>query len=182
MQKVFVLLLGAILLVSGCVSNPEPKGKFGGEDCSQNSECQSGVCDLYKQEMGKCASETCSPGDKTNHNDFYCDENGKWQKSKQVGSGCQNDYECFQKNCYEAPSCSVREKASCEENICIEKHILNECEQKGLEKILRADQYSDDCFESVAQMALPTVCAPCGNGICDPEFETKCNCMVDCSS
>lgn len=182
MQKFFVLFLGMVILISGCVSNPEPKGKLSGEECRENTECRSAVCDLYKQEMGTCAPTPCRSGDKTNHNDFYCDESGKWQSSKQVGSACQNDYECFQPNCYEAPVCNVREKSSCEENLCIEKHLLDECEQKGQKKVLRADQYDEECFESVAQMALPTVCAPCGNGVCDKDLETKCNCREDCFS
>jgi len=237
MQKLIILFLGIVVLVSGCVSPTPPQNKCtweagpcemliadgyyfdsganqckevkgasgcsdspfknldecqntcggsvvlksGGEECGKNTECLSGVCDLYKQQMGKCSPLPCTPGEKTNHNDFYCDQNGKWQKPKQAGDACVESYECFQPNCYEVPDCSVREKASCEENICIEKHLLDECEQKGLKKILRADQYSDDCFKSMAQMTLPTVCAPCGDGDCDQD-ETKCNCPEDCSS
>ncbi len=175
MKWLIILFLGIVVLISGCISN-----QSGGEDCTQNSECKSGVCDLYKQELGTCAPTPCRPGDKTNHNDFYCDESGKWQLSKSIGMPCKNDLECYQPSCYEVPNCNVREKASCQNGLCTSETVQDECEKQGLKKILRSDQYNEQCFESVKQMALPTVCAPCGNSVCDQDLETKCNCPEDC--
>jgi len=33
----------------------------------------------------------------------------------------------------------------------------------------------------MAQRILRTVCAPCGNGVCDPD-ESVCNCPRDCKA
>jgi hypothetical protein len=80
------------------------------------------------------------------------------------------------------PTCALSDipAVSCKNNICTSEIQPNECEQQGLTKILRKDQYNQDCFESVAQMILPTVCAPCGNNICETDVESICNCPVDC--
>ena len=51
--------------------------------------------------------------------------------------------------------------------------------------MLRKDQYSlledGSYIENMVRMELPTVCAPSGNGVCDEELESACNCPEDCS-
>ena len=86
------------------------------------------------------------------------------------------------------PSCDVsgitNTIVSCnKDNLCVSEQGKDECELQGLKKVLQKDQYmktaDGSCFESIAQMVLPTVCVNCPNGICEEE-ESKCNCPEDC--
>ena len=160
--------------------------KLEGEDCKLHVECKSGVCSYYKADNGYCTSISCKKGIREDNNNFFCNEVGKWAKSKGEGEPCEYDYECYQPTCFMRPNCGTANLpvVSCRNGVCFHEFVENECERQGMKKLLRKDQYSitDDgrCFESMAQMILPTVCAPCGNGICDDEVESKCNCPEDC--
>ncbi|MDP3765830.1 MAG: hypothetical protein Q8R04_04925, partial [Nanoarchaeota archaeon] len=72
---------------------------------------------------------------------------------------------------------------SCDNNKCISRVEKDSCEKQGLKTVLAKSEFmptSDgSCVESIAQRELKTVCAPCGNSICD-EIESKCNCPQDC--
>jgi len=173
-----------LVIVSGCTQSPQDKPDqkllAGGEECKENTECQSDVCDLYKQNMGKCAPEPCSPGEKTNHNDFYCDQNGQWEESKQAGDVCAESYECYEEKGYENPAFRKRESVSCTNKICTYEAIQNQCEKQNLTEILNKNEYDDQCTQNlVKQESEKRVCTPCGNGVCDQD-ETKCNCPEDC--
>jgi len=187
MKKILFLLIIAFTL-NGCTNGPELTENDTDKDCRENTECISGVCDHYKADMGKCAAIKCTEGEKSDNNNFYCDKNGKWQKSKITGDNCTKDYECFKPTCFMNPMCDVsgilNTVVSCnKDNLCISDDGMDECEQQGLKKVLQKDQYmpteDGSCFESMAQMVLPTVCVNCGNSICEEE-ESKCNCPQDC--
>ena len=184
-----------LITLSGCtnVSKVTSNGnvnnlKQAQSDCTDHSECISGVCDHYKADMGKCAATLCKEGEKSDNNNFYCEKNGKWRKSKITGDNCTQDYECFKPTCFMNPSCDVsgisNTIVSCnKDNLCVSDDGMDECELQGLKKVLQKDQYmktaDGSCFESIAQMVLPTVCVNCPNGICEEE-ESKCNCPEDC--
>lgn len=193
-MKKTVLLFVILICLCGCTNiNKDAENinvknlKQGQEDCTEHSECLSAVCDHYKADMGKCADTKCSEGEKSDNNNFYCDKNGEWQKSKITGDNCMEDYECFKQTCFMNPMCDLysieNTIVSCENNLCISVDGMDECELKGLKKVLQKDQYmtteDGSCFESMAQMVLPTVCVDCPNGKCE-EAESKCNCPDDC--
>lgn len=153
--------------------------------CFNNSECESKICNKIYKNQGECASLYCVEGEKTDNNNYFCGKNNKWEKTKQIGEKCENNYECFQKTCYMNPMCDVEEQVQsvCENNICIHKKIKDECELKGMIKVLNKNEYffdqNNNCQESLAQKILETVCVPCGNGICEVD-ESVCNCPKDC--
>ena len=188
MKKTLFLLI-AVFALSGCTNNTQQVVINDiAKDCRGHSECLSGVCDHYKADMGKCAPEKCTEGEKSDNNNFYCDKNGKWQKSKMTGDNCNEDYECFKPTCFMNPMCDatgvLNTIVSCNlDNLCVSDDVMDECEKQGLKKVLQKDQYmkteDGSCFESMAQMVLPTVCVNCGNDICEEE-ESKCNCPEDC--
>ncbi len=157
--------------------------------CKEHSDCLSGVCNHYKKDLGKCATESCKPGDRTDNNNFYCNEAWTWKPSKKTGEKCSYDYECYQPTCYMIPSCHVTDipetRSYCDNGACVIRIVKNNCDEKGMKRLLKKDQYtrSEDgkCFENMAQRLLPTVCSPCGNGECDAELESVCNCPEDCA-
>jgi hypothetical protein len=55
--------------------------------------------------------------------------------------------------------------------------IPNEICCEGLKPLYGGD-YLEECvaFEDTGL----SICTPCGNGICDTEYENKCNCPEDC--
>lgn len=86
------------------------------------------------------------------------------------------------------PSCDLtdipRTSAFCKNNVCTQEIAQDECEAQGLKRILdknEYDVYDGRCIESFAQRALNTVCAPCGNGVCEENLESECNCREDCA-
>ncbi len=153
--------------------------------CIDNSECESKICNKIYKNQGECASLYCVEGEKIDNNNYFCDKNKKWKKSKQINEKCENNYECFQKTCFMNPMCDAEEKIEsvCENNICTQKKIKDECELKGKVKVLNKNEYFFDqynnCQESLAQKILETVCVLCGNGICETD-ESVCNCPQDC--
>ncbi len=155
------------------------------QKCTNDSECESKICNRIYKNQGECASLVCNLGEKTDNNNYYCSENKKWEKSKQIGDKCENTYECFQKTCFMNPMCNTEEKfqSFCEKNICVEKKNQDECELKGMIRVLNKNEYfidqNNNCQESLAQKILETVCVSCGNGICETE-ESVCNCPKDC--
>ena len=177
---VVIVLIKFLILPAG--------GKPEGGRCREHNECSSGACDHYKKDQGRCASASCKIGDKADNNKFFCNENGQWEQSKNEGQLCEQDYECYQPTCFMIPNCDLtdipRTKALCKDNVCVYEIEQDECEKQGLQRVLSKDAYfkTDDgqCIQSMAQMLLPTVCAPCGNGICDKEIESECNCPEDC--
>jgi len=152
-----------------------------GEQCSSNSECESGICDRFYKDTGMCAPEECVEGVRADNNHYYCDRNGNWRKSKNAGGPCKENYECYEANCFMNPMCDLNppDRAICENNVCVHIPSTDECVGPGMVRALRKDQYWEGCVESLAQMILPTVCIPCGNGVCDEE-ESECNCPEDC--
>lgn len=176
----FLSLLFLTLLLAGNGFSHE-----GEKDCKLHSECPSGVCNHIKADFGHCAPKKCKPGEKTDNNNFYCKDNGKWQASKKAGEVCVKDLECFQPTCFMNPRCDVMPKkvSSCKEGKCILVGQADLCEAKGMKRVLAAEEWiqSSDgrCMESMAQRVLRTVCVPCGNGKCDPG-ESVCNCSQDC--
>ena len=152
--------------------------------CTQHSDCPSGICNPFKAETGTCATEPCKVGEQSRTNEYFCNASSQWQKSKQLGEQCTDDFECYKPTCFMNPTCELtdipRTIVSCTNNVCISE-ITADC-PPGLRRILQKDQYwtnGTSCFESIAQMVLPTICAPCGNGVCDQE-ESICNCPMDC--
>ncbi len=172
-MKAFLVLL---LIITACAQANNVR-----TDCRSDADCQSGVCNLMKADNGVCAAEPCIPGERTTTNHFFCNIEKEWQQSKLPGDSCTYDYECFRQSCFMNPSCELADipAVTCTDNVCVSEFQLNECEQQGMKKILQKDQFNADCFESLAQRVLPTVCAPCGNGICD-DVESRCNCPEDC--
>ena len=167
---------------------PPPGPREDGADCSSHNQCRSGVCDHIKMDMGRCATERCVSGDRADNNHFFCNMAGRWQKSKLPEDNCVADLECFQPTCFMIPTCDITDipqtRASCKNNVCVHSVGRNECEMQGMVKVLAKDEYlqgeDGTCMESMAQRILQTVCAPCGNGVCDSEVESACNCPQDC--
>lgn len=186
---VFLFLL-ALLSFFGCVSLDGSVLSFGGSseasNCSSNFECASGVCDFFKQDLGKCAPLNCSAGDQAQGLSdvaFYCDEAGKWKAIKAISASCSHDYECFKKTCKDSPLCNAGDYLYyCKNSVCVEEQQANECERQGLKRIVRKEEYLDldACIETLAQRAILTTCSACGDGVCDEELEFKCNCPEDC--
>ncbi len=186
------ILLVGVIIVSGCTqtitNSPTITTKLAGQDCSADNQCQSGVCDFVKQDFGKCALVNCTVGSQAQgvtDISFYCDQNSQWKKIKVTGESCNYNYECFKKTGKDCPSCHPEDyKYFCKNNICVEEKQQDQCEKQGLKRITSkedADNNGDGtCFPTLAQRAEITVCAPCGNGACDTELESKCNCAEDC--
>ena len=176
-QDIYLIFMS--LIIAGCTQIDQQEN----QECHSDSECESGVCDFMKQDFGICAPVVCETGVQAqgiSDISFFCNENNEWQKIKNGGERCDFDYECFRETTKDCPTCHNDYSYSCKNNTCTAEKQLNECEQQGLKRILRKDQYFGECIESIAQLTLPTVCAPCGNGVCNVELETKCNCPEDC--
>jgi len=185
-----IAIIGVVLFV---LNKPAPVTlptgeKAEGQDCRSDIECKSGVCNFIKQDWGQCAAVICITGSQAqgiSDISFFCSQNNKWQKIKNLGKKCNYDYECFRHTCKDSPGCHFEDyKYSCKNNACVEEKQQNACEKQGLKRITSksdADSNGDgSCFPSMAQREEITVCAPCGNGVCDTELESKCNCPVDC--
>lgn len=174
-----VVVFGCTKQIKDNKSNGTIGYKLEMKDCQNHNECKSGVCDHYKQDYGKCAAFSCATGEKSDNNNFFCNKEGIWERSKKKGEKCTDNFECYQPTCFMIPSCDMtdipRTKAFCKNNICVHEAGQDKCEAQGLKRILK----KEDC-NSMAQRILFTVCAPCGNGICDKELESKCNCPEDC--
>lgn len=122
--------------------------------CDANEDCKSGVCNFIKKDTGECRSIDCEDGD------YAVAIDGKIVFSCESGNWVEVD---GPQTCKDNPYCGLQYPCEDPEDI----------------RVLQADQYSEDCVESMAQMELPTVCVPCGNGVCDSE-ESECNCPEDC--
>lgn len=153
--------------------------------CNKQSDCPSGICNPLKADYGTCVPEPCASGEQSRTNEYFCNASSQWQQSKQVGEHCENEFECYKPTCFMNPTCELSDIpytiVSCTNNICTSK-VTSDC-PPGSRRILEKDQYwtnGTSCFESIAQMVLPTICAPCGNGICDNATESVCNCPQDC--
>ncbi len=155
------------------------------QDCRAHSDCTSGVCSRYKKNNGKCATVACTIGERADNNHFFCNREGKWEKSRGQNEHCDHAYECYQATCFMNPTCELAPPpaVTCEKGKCVEVAKKDECERTGKKRVLAKDEWmqSDDgaCMQSIAQRQLRTVCVPCGNGVCDKE-ESVCNCPEDC--
>lgn len=190
-RKIFGITAAAAfasaVLAGGCATGSLGRLKAG-EACRMHKACLSGVCSRYKKDYGNCAPARCTPGDKTDNNNFYCARGGTWRPSKRAGRPCSRDYQCYKPTCFMRPGCAMsdvsRTMAICDDGVCVRRVARDECERRGLKRVLRKDQFfrSTDgrCRQSLAQMELPTLCAPCGNGVCDRDVENECNCPRDC--
>ena len=183
----FLIFFIFLLLLVSCTqkTNGNEIKQEQGIDCREHSACPSGVCNHYKADLGTCAIEPCSTGEKTDNNNFFCNLDRRWESSKIENEQCDFDYECYQKTCFMIPQCDLtdipRTKSWCKENVCVLCVEEDECVSEGMKKILEKNQYDENCIESLAQMELPTVCAPCGDDICDVQLESSCNCPEDCA-
>jgi hypothetical protein len=138
--------------------------------------------------MGRCVKSPCTPGERTDNNNLFCNGASAWEVSIKDGEACEADYQCFEPTCFMVPTCQLtdipRTRALCRDGRCVLEVSGDGCGPEGGKRVLRKDQYSvledGSCMESMAQMELPTVCAPCGNGVCDEELESACNCPEDC--
>ncbi|MBS3158956.1 hypothetical protein J4206_06745 [Candidatus Woesearchaeota archaeon] len=193
-----ILILVAIILISGCIEQANDRSensraavtepKQDGQDCNADSECSSGVCDFIKQDGGECAPSSCTPGSQAqgiSDVTFFCNQDNQWQKIKNISESCTYDYECFRKTGKDCPSCHPEDyRYSCKNSVCAEEKLQDECEKRGLKRILTKEESDNNrdgtCYPSMAQRQLFTVCAPCGNKVCDTELESKCNCPEDC--
>src|SRR3989344_2324666 len=189
---VAIVLVG-VVVISGCAQTSNKNSlttgdKIEGQDCSADNQCKSGVCDFIKHDFGECASINCTVGSQAQgikDISFYCDQNNQWEKIRTVGESCSYDYECFKKTGKDCPSCHPEDyKYFCKGNICAEEKQLDQCEKQGLKRITSKEDSDNNgdgsCFPSMAQRAEITVCAPCGNSVCDSVLESKCNCPEDC--
>lgn len=151
------VVIAVVVVVLILAFNSQPKtgqsGKAEGADCRAHSECASGVCDFYKQDMGKCTALACQTGDEV------------------VGISGAVEYSCNNSRWV-----AVDGEQTCKDNPYCD--LDNPC-GAGLTRALRPDQYGANCQESMAQMILPTVCIDCGDGVCDIN-ESECNCPADC--
>ena len=192
---IFALVIISTIIIAVCLQQKNdnaqilPTGeKLEGEDCRLDNECQSGVCNFIKQDWGQCAPVSCTTGSQTqglSDISFFCNQNKQWQTIKNIGETCTFDYECIKRTGKDCPGCHPEDYLySCKNQICVEEKLQNECEKQGLKRITSkqdADNNGDlSCFPSIAQRQEITVCAPCGNGVCDIELESKCNCPEDC--
>ena len=192
------LLLGSIIItlaflaLAGCIPEKErinvpPEIKSTDLGCQTDNECSSGVCNFIKQDSGECMPGQCSTGEQAiginGQTSFYCDHNNQWQKVKKFGEYCDYDYECLIITCKDNPGCHPGEfKYYCKNNECVAQQQPDPCQIQGLVRIIQKDEYfdKDKCIETFAQREIQTVCAPCGNGICDTDMENNCNCPSDC--
>ncbi|MBN2495677.1 MAG: hypothetical protein JXR96_13875 [Deltaproteobacteria bacterium] len=201
MQHLSVSAVLAIFIAGAChhagnEPSPPPPGKKAAEnapqkkeaekkDCRAHAECPSGVCSHCKKDYGHCAPVDCRPGERADNNHFFCSKEGKWEKSRTEGAGCDQSYQCYQPTCFMDPMCDLRPKvqAVCEKGKCVHKGAPDSCAVQGKKRVLHPSEYMIDdegrCMESLAQRVLRTVCVPCGNGTCDPD-ESHCNCPADC--
>ena len=192
---IFVLSMVSVFFISGCIQQINNKDqtslsgeKLEGQDCSADSECKSGVCNFIKQNMGNCVAVSCVPESQAqgiSDISFFCDPNNQWQKIKGLGEKCDYDYECFRRTGKDCPTCHPEDYSYyCKNNICVEEEHSNECEKQGLKRITSKEDSDNNgdgsCFPTTAQRREITVCAPCGNSVCDTELESKCNCPQDC--
>ncbi|MDO8428840.1 MAG: hypothetical protein Q7S92_06545 [Candidatus Diapherotrites archaeon] len=199
-----ILFLIAVIVISGCTlpANEDTElpavndlntglpavDELKEQDCSSNTDCESNVCDFQKQDLGICAPVTCIPGSQANGLNniaFFCNEQSVWQEIKPIGESCNFDYECFRKTDKDCPSCNSGDYIySCKNAVCVQESQQNECEAQGLKRITSkedADSSNDgSCFETLAQRPIFTVCAACGNNVCETELESNCNCPEDC--
>ncbi|MCX6744608.1 MAG: hypothetical protein NTX82_03735 [Candidatus Parcubacteria bacterium] len=190
-HKKLALLLCFFLLFTSCAlkqkinSNQPLILKTSGQDCNQDAECQSGACNFIKENFGQCQPAQCVTSEQTlgisGQTTYYCDHNNQWQKIRQFGESCAYDYECVIITCKDNPGCHPGDfKYYCKNNECVAEQQPDECELKGLKRIITEYMDLNTCAESIAQHEIGTACAPCGNGKCDKEVENKCNCPVDC--
>ena len=64
--------------------------KLEGQDCRSDSECKSGVCNFIKQDWGTCAAVNCVAGSQAqglSNISFFCNQNGNWQKIRNLEIG-----------------------------------------------------------------------------------------------
>ena len=193
-----LILFFSLFLLLGCVQGPSgnspdkslssDEAKTEGQICRSDSDCNSGVCDFIKQDFGTCAAVVCTHGTQAQSIadiSFFCNQGRQWEKIKKIGDNCSYDYECFKRTGKDCPSCHPEDyQYYCKDHICVEESQLNECEQQGLKRITSkadADGTDGPCPILIAQRPERTVCASCGNGICDTDLESKCNCPEDCS-
>lgn len=182
-KKTIVLILAFLLIIMACNTK-----KIVTKECKENKECSSGICNHQKAGFGICALETCKTGEKTDNNNYFCNSEEKLEKSKNVGEQCKQDYECYKQTCFMIPDCQMTDipitNVYCKENKCTSEIMQDKCEAKGMKRVLAKSAFMKDsagnCFESVAQTQLPTICVQCGNGICEQELESECNCPQDC--
>jgi len=185
----------AYLILAGCAPKqitqtiPNLNLKTQGQDCYADTDCQSGICNFIKENFGQCQPAQCATGDQTigvsGQTTYYCDHNNQWQKIRQFGETCNNDYECVKITCKDNPGCHPGDfKYYCKDNKCAAEQQQNECVKQGLVRINEKEAFTRNdgsCVEVfIEQREEPTVCAPCGNGVCDTELENKCNCPADC--
>ncbi len=163
------------------------KGAPAGASCRRHADCASGVCERVKADMGQCAELPCRPGERADHNEFYCTPEQKWARTRRPGGACRADHECWQPDCFMNPNCGLgpRKRAVCRAGRCrlVSVGGGRSC-RPGFKKVLAPEEYMRDdkgrCMQSMAQRVLRTVCVPCGNGTCDPG-ESECNCPEDCA-
>jgi hypothetical protein len=183
-----IVLTIVFLFLIGCAPQTATVNqpvKSGGQDCQADSECISGVCNFIKENFGVCQAAQCLTSDQAvginARTTFYCDQNNQWQKIKHVGETCNHDYECEIYTCKDNPGCHPEDyRYYCKDKKCVAEKQPDECELKGLKRIITEYLDLNTCTESIAQHEIGTACAPCGNGKCDSEVENKCNCPADC--
>ncbi len=114
---------------------------------------------------------------------------GEYQKDKSnktLLTLCKNNFDCpLQMKC---------ENFICVDVGCIKEggsfpppispkytnHMATEC-CKGLKAITFPGGYDENCNRKLLYVGAPTeMCSNCGNGICEENLETKCNCPEDC--
>jgi len=160
---------------------PTPAPAETNQACRAHGECPSGVCSHFKKDNGYCAEEACSPGERADNNNFYCDDGSRWIRSKREGDACAKSYECYAATCFMNPNCDLNppDRARCRDGKCVSEPVTSPCERDGGQLVLACHEFWDGCVQSMAQHVLQTVCVPCGNGTCD-EGECPCNCPEDC--
>jgi len=159
------------------------------QDCRSDGDCRSGVYNFIKQDYGICASSTCTPGSVIqgiSNTSFFCNQSNRWERTRSFCEPCSEDWECTARTCKDAPGCHPGDyRTSCKNGTCTEESRVNECEMQGLVRIVAkedADMNRDgSCIVTLAQRELITVCAPCGDGTCDKDLESACNCPEDCN-
>ena len=169
-------------------NHPQVLLKLEGEECTEHDECVSRVCNHVKADMGYCEPVPCETGKRSDNNNFYCDSLRIWHISRQEGDLCMADYECYEPTCFMNPTCALtdipRTKSSCKNGFCVTEIAADECEAQQMIRALEKDEYQiledGTCIESMEQRLLQTTCIPCGDGYCDDEVESKCNCPQDC--
>jgi hypothetical protein len=162
-------------------------GQGAGLPCTEHAQCQSGVCDHHKADLGRCAPAPCQAGLKADDHAFYCGADRAWHSTRAEGEACAADLECREPSCFMDPACGTRprQRAVCREGACRLEPLPGACQGPGLTQVLHPGEYTLDsggrCQESLEQRQLRTVCVPCGNGACDA-LESACNCPGDCAA